>query len=118
MVSQNVPFLSIDYLYYKIQVQITEDRRKHVIDLYFNQHKTYAEIAQIEKMSPPDIHAIIKKEQVSRQKYKDQQHRQELSAEAYKLFSEGKSPLEVAVELNLRESEATKFCKEYWNLNN
>ena len=105
MVSQNVPFLSIDYLYYKIQVQITEDRRKHVIDLYFNQHKTYAEIAQIEKMSPRDIHAIIKKEQVSRQKYKDQQHRQELSAEAYKLFSEGKSPLEVAVELNLSQRQ-------------
>ena len=30
--------------------QITEQRRKRVIDLYFNQHKTYAEIAQIERM--------------------------------------------------------------------
>jgi hypothetical protein len=29
-------------------LQITEDRKKRVIDLYFNQHKSYAEIAQIE----------------------------------------------------------------------
>jgi hypothetical protein len=36
-------------------VQITEDRKKRVIDLYFNQHKTYAEIAEIERMSIHDI---------------------------------------------------------------
>jgi hypothetical protein len=47
-----------------------------------------------------------------------EEHQLSLPTQAYKLFSEGKSPLEVAVELNLRESEATKFCKEYWNLNN
>jgi hypothetical protein len=29
-------------------VQITEERKKQVIDLYFDQNKTYAEIAQIE----------------------------------------------------------------------
>ena len=29
-------------------MQITEQRRKRIIDLYFDQHKTYAEIAQIE----------------------------------------------------------------------
>jgi predicted DNA-binding protein YlxM (UPF0122 family) len=54
-------------------LQITEDKRERVIDLYFNQHKTYAEIAQIEKMSPMDIHAIIKEEEARRQKYEHQQ---------------------------------------------
>jgi len=49
-------------------VQITEDRRKHVIDLYFNQHKTYSEIAQIERISPHDIHAIIKEEHKQKSK--------------------------------------------------
>jgi DNA-directed RNA polymerase specialized sigma subunit len=39
-----------------------QNRKKRVIDLYFNQHKTYAEIAEIEKISPRDIHAIIKEE--------------------------------------------------------
>ncbi|MDF2767905.1 MAG: hypothetical protein K0S91_740 [Nitrososphaeraceae archaeon] len=32
----------------EIYLQISEDRKKRVIDLYFDQHKTYAEIAQIE----------------------------------------------------------------------
>ena len=82
-------------------LQLTDERKKRVIDLYFNQHKTYAEIAEIEKMSPRDIHTIIKEEQARRQKHKQQ----ELSAEAYKLFSEGKTPIEVAIILNLPASK-------------
>jgi hypothetical protein len=97
-------------------LQITQDRRKRVIDLYFNQHKTYAEIAQIEKMFPRDIHTIIKEKLARWQKYKDRQHQEELSFKAYKLFSDRKTPLELAIALNLRESEATKFNKEYWKL--
>ena len=93
-------------------MQITEDRRKRVIDLYFNQHKTYAEIAEIEKMSPRDIHAIIKEEIARRQKHKDQ----ELSAEAYKLFSEGKTTVHVATMLNLPVSKVIKLYIEYWKL--
>ena len=97
-------------------MQITEERRKRVIDLYFNQHKTYAEIAEIEQISPRDIHAIIKEEEARRQKYKDQQQQEEISSKAYKLFSEGKRPVEVAIALNLREPEATKCYREYWKL--
>ena len=48
-------------------MQITEERRKRDIDLYFNQHKSYAEIVQLEKMLPRDIYAIIKEEQARRQ---------------------------------------------------
>jgi hypothetical protein len=93
-------------------LQITEDRKKRVIDLYFNQHKSYAEIAEIEKMSPRDIHAIIKEEEARRQKDKQQ----ELSAEAYKLFSEGKTPVQVAITLNLGQPEVSKLYLEYWKL--
>src|SRR5919108_5211133 len=64
--------------------QIFEERKRRVIHLYFNQHKTYAEITEIERISPCDIHAIIKEEKSRRQKYKQQ----ELSSKAYKLFSE------------------------------
>jgi hypothetical protein len=46
----------------------------------------------------------------------EQQQHQSLSTQAYKLFSDRKTPLEVAIALNLRESEATKFYKEYWKL--
>jgi hypothetical protein len=47
---------------------------------------------------------------------REQQPHLSLSTQAYKLFSERKTPLEVAIALNLRESEATKFYKEYWKL--
>jgi hypothetical protein len=46
----------------------------------------------------------------------EQQQHLSLSAQAYKLFSDRKTPLQVAIELNLEESEATKFYKEYWKL--
>jgi len=97
-------------------LQITEERKRRVIDLYFNQHKSYAEIAQIEKMSPRDIHAIIKEEKARRQKYKHEKQQQEISSKAYKLFSEGKPPVKVTIILNLREPEATKLYREYWRL--
>jgi phosphomevalonate kinase len=97
-------------------LQITEDRRERVIDLYFNQHKTYAEIAGIERMSPRDINVIVKEEDARRQKYQNQQQQEMISSKAYKLFSEGKRPVEVAIALNLRELEATKYYREYWKL--
>jgi predicted DNA-binding protein YlxM (UPF0122 family) len=97
-------------------LQITDERKKRVIDLYFNQHKSYAEIAQIEKISPRDIHAIIKEEEARRQKYEHQQKQEEISSKAYKLFSKGKRPVEVAVALSLREPEANKLFIEYCKL--
>ena len=93
-------------------MKLTEERRKRVIDLYFNQHKSYAEIAHIEHISPRDIHAIIKEEQARRQKSKDQQQ----SAEAYRLFSEGKTRVQVAIILNLPASKVSKLYIEYLKL--
>ena len=63
-------------------------------------------------MLPCDIHAIIKEEKARRQKYKQQ----ETCAQAYELFSQGKKPLQVAIALNIRQSEATKYYREYWKL--
>ena len=97
-------------------MQISEERKKQVIDLYFNQHKTYAEIAKIMKMSPRDINAIIKEEEIRRQKYNDKQQQEETSSKAYELFSKGNKPVEVAITLNIREPEATKLYREYWKL--
>ena len=93
-------------------MQISKDRKKRVIDLYFNQHKTCAEIAQIERMSIRDISAIIKEEEARRQRCKQQ----EISTQAYQLFSEGKTAIEVAIELNLPASKVSKLYREYWHL--
>jgi hypothetical protein len=62
----------------------------------------------------------LKEEQDGNEKNQNQEEPQphlSLSAQAYKLFSDRKTPLQVAIALNLGESEATKFYKEYWKLN-
>src|SRR5215217_4401709 len=63
-------------------------------------------------MSPRDIHAIIKEEEARRQKHKQQ----EISSKAYQLFSEGKTPVEVAIALNIGQPEITKLYREYCKL--
>ena len=40
----------------------------------------------------------------------------EKSTQAYKLFSEAKKPVEVAIQLSLSEKEATRYYTEYWRL--
>jgi transposase len=95
---------------------IREERKRRVIDLYYNQGKTMREIAKIERMSIRDISAIIKEEEARRQKYKHQQEHKEISSKAYNLYSEGKTRVEVAIILYLRAPEAIKLYREYWKL--
>jgi hypothetical protein len=97
-------------------VTISEERKKRVIDVYYNQEKTTREIAKIERISIRDISPTLKEEDSKRQRLKDQQQQEEISSKAYKLFAEGKRPVEVAIALNLREPEATKLYREYWSL--
>ena len=95
---------------------ISEERKKRVIDLYYNQGKTTRDIAEIERMSIRDISAILKEEEARRQRHNQQQEQGELSAKAYELFSKGKTPVEVAIALNLREPEVSIMYREYWKL--
>jgi hypothetical protein len=102
------------------------ERERLVLELY-NQGKTIREIAREVRMSFRDIGVILnkaveEKSQGTKQQDDDVENREQeqqhlsLAAQAYKLFSDRKTPLEVAIALNLGESEATKFYKEYWKL--
>jgi hypothetical protein len=93
-------------------MSIREERKKRVIDLYCNQGRTTPEVVKIERISIRDTSPILNEEELRQQKYKDQQEQKELSSKAYKLFSEGKQPVEVAIALNLREPEATTIKKK------
>jgi chromosome segregation ATPase len=123
--------LSFHYILYFLKRQdmtilTREERERLVLDLY-NQGKTYREISKEARISPRDIGVILNKlveekngeskeaDNVGKQEEEKKQHLS-VSTQAYKLFSEGKTPLEVTIALNLRESEATKFCREYWKL--
>ena len=108
-----------------------QERERLVLDLY-NQGKTYREISKEARISPRDIGVILNKaveeeekteelkeaeqDHVAENRGQEQQHLS-LGARAYQLFSEGRIPIEVAIVLNLRESETTEFYKEYWKLN-
>src|SRR6476620_11504384 len=80
-----------------------------IVDLYYNQKKTFREIQQIVRKYPRDIKVILNKVEPERSSLS-------IPAQAYKLYSEGKTPIEVAIILNIREPEATQFNLEYWKL--
>ena len=85
--------------------QETEDL---IVDLYYNQKKTFRQIQQIVRKSPRDIKVILNKVEPGRSSLS-------IPAQAYRLFSERKTPIDVAIILNIREPEATQFNLEYWN---
>jgi len=108
-----------------------QERERLVLDLYYNQGKTYREISKVARISPRDIGVILNKisqekkregskeeeqDNIDSEKNQTQAQQSSVSAQAYKLFSERKTPLEVAIALNLSESDATIFYREYWKL--
>jgi hypothetical protein len=95
---------------------ISEERKKRIIDLYYNQGKTTREIAKIERVSIRDISPTLKEEESKLQRHKDQRQQEEVFSKAYKLFSKGKHPVDVTIAINLRQPEATKLYNEYWKL--
>ena len=102
-----------------MSILTTQERKRLVLDLY-NQGKTIREIAKEVRISFRDMGVILNiifAEKAERMKEQQKEIQQlSVSSQAYKLFSDRKTPLEVAIALNLRESEATKFYKEYWKL--
>jgi transposase len=100
-------------------IRTREEKERLVLDLY-NQGKTIREIAKEVKMSFRDIGVILNKAVEEKAEGLKEQHEEiqqlSVSSQAYKPFSEHKAPSEVAIALNLKESEATKFYKEYWKL--
>jgi uncharacterized protein (DUF433 family) len=105
-----------------------QEREQNVLDLY-NQGKTIRDIAKEVRMSFRDIGAVLKKEEKEKERQKRQLDNNisstdsdsnlrdlSLSTQAYERFSQGKNPIQVAIELNLRESQATRYYKEYWKL--
>jgi DNA-directed RNA polymerase specialized sigma subunit len=38
-----------------------QEREKHVLELYYNQGKTYCEMSKVARISPPDIEVILNK---------------------------------------------------------
>jgi hypothetical protein len=85
-----------------------KEKEKLVIDLY-KEGMTYAQIAKEAHVSLRDIGPILNRA--------GEHQSLSYSSQAYKMFSEGSTPIDVAIALNLREKDVSDYYKEYWSLN-
>jgi hypothetical protein len=94
-----------------------KEKEKLVINLY-NQGITIREISKKCHMSFRDIGALVRKAsgETENNQGKEQSSLLSPSTQAYRLYSEGKAPLEVAIALDLSESDAIKYYEEYLEL--
>jgi transposase len=100
-----------------------EEKARRIIDLYYNQGKTYHEIVKDLKVSPNFVNAVLKKHEeeenaaaVTKIKHEQQENKASKEVASFKLFSEGKNTIEVAIELQLSEEEVTQFYKGFLKL--
>jgi hypothetical protein len=99
-------------------------RERQVIELY-KQGKSTRDIAKEPRMSLREISIILKKHGVNHgitsidddgDNNKKSHSNNEKATLAYRLFSEGRKPVQVAIELNLREGQVNKFFRKFWQL--
>jgi DNA-binding CsgD family transcriptional regulator len=98
------------------------ERERQVLELY-NEGKTTREIAKEQRLSLRDISHILKKHGANHgialiddDDNKKSHSNNGKATQAYKLFGEGKTPVQVAIQLSLSEKEVTRYYTEYWRL--
>jgi hypothetical protein len=104
----------------KTQVNIDEDTKRKIIDLRNQHKKKIREIAEVVCKSSRGVTAVLKKNEIEQaQTTKDEKKNEGnkgTQKSPNKLFSEGKSPLEVTAQLNLPGPQVQQFYVEYWKL--
>jgi hypothetical protein len=100
-----------------MQVVLNKQEKEKLVIRLHREGKTIREIAHIGHLSFTDIGKIIRK--INGQNNNDGIDSKDKSIEtrAIYLFSIGKTPLEVAIELNLPASEVRDLQEEFWALN-
>jgi hypothetical protein len=109
-------------------VPVSEEEKRRIIDLHFNQNKTIREVSRIMGKSSHDITPVTKEHRIrliqnyalaNGEQSESVQHEQDRvipNVKAYKLFEEGKSPLEVTAELNLPGPQVQEYYVEFLNM--
>ena len=96
------------------------EKEQYVIRLY-KENKSTREIAELVHMSFRDIGAITKKVKLKVDGERDQLKDDDIESkskttQAIKLFSEGNSPVEVAIALDLPTDQVLVIYREFWEL--
>jgi predicted DNA-binding protein YlxM (UPF0122 family) len=95
-----------------------DEKERMVLDLYYNKGYTYRQITTELRMSPNQIREIIKRHEEKNDAIANKKKMLSLSSQAYKLFSEGKNNMQVAIKLDLPQEQITQFRLGYWRLQN
>jgi hypothetical protein len=93
-----------------------EEKEKFVLEFYYTKGYTYKQITKELRMSPNQIRAIIKKHEEKNNAIANKKKQLSLSSKAYKLYSKGKTNVEVAIKLDIPQVQATLFHFEYCRL--
>ena len=93
-----------------------EEKEKFVLEFYYTKGYTYKQITKELRMSPNQISAIIKKHEEKSNAIANKKKQLSLSSKAYKLYSKGKTNVEVAIKLDIPQVQATLFQFEYCRL--
>ena len=86
-----------------------EEKEKMVLDLYYNRGYTYKQLTRELRMSPNQLREIIKRHEEKNDAIANKKKELSLSSQAYKLFSEGKTNVEVAIKLDLPQEQVTRL---------
>jgi hypothetical protein len=94
-----------------------KEKEKYVIELR-KQDKTYREIAHELKISPREISRILKKSNSEMEEKERKKIVLSKSSQALQLYKKGKSPIDVAIKLDLSPQESNSLYHNYLYLNN
>jgi DNA-binding CsgD family transcriptional regulator len=94
-----------------------KEKEKYVIELR-KQGKTYRDIAYELKISPREISKILKKASGEIEEKERKKIVLSKTAQALQLYKKGKSPIDVAIKLDLSPQEVNSIYDNYLSLNN
>jgi hypothetical protein len=95
------------------------EKESRVIELY-EQDKTYREIAKEVHKSLGDISSIIRRHtgelKVEAGNAEQREQGETIDTQVFKLLEAGRTPVQVATDLDINSGEVTRLCKEWWKL--
>jgi|SRR5689334_2592207 transposase-like protein len=125
MITIALSFLSLFSVETKNMMVLTRQQKERlVLDLY-TQGRTYREIAKEARICPRDISIIVRKAEQNNQKQQQEDSGEnngraaeplDKATQAFKLFSEGKKPIQVAIALGLDRKETMRLYRDVWKL--
>jgi hypothetical protein len=106
------------------EIPLNKFEKHDLILSLLKEGKTYRDICHIAHVSPRDIKPILKKyEQQKRLENNKKENTQtttqkklSLSSQAFKLFKDGKEPIEVSIILDLQYKKVSKFWYQFLKL--